>query len=295
MQQAFDPLVVAQIVLAAGADIAFAFAMGAVLIGAGSGGSERLRIVRMALAAWIVVETLYLPLQASAMSGSTLADALPAIPLVIAHSHFGLMWLIGMAAGITALLATIAPRPAHRHAVWTDVLQAALVVVAFAHAASTHAADAGDFSAAELVHMVHLLATAGWAGVVITAAWPLRRILTAEPDAAANMTRLSNVATCTFLIAIATGLMNAYRGLGGTLAPLTSSLWGQLLEAKVIIVTVAIAIGAINRFVHLRHMRAGNPAALPAFMRLLTMEAVLLVLALAVAATLGHSIPAATG
>ncbi len=85
MQQAFDPLVVAQIVLAAGADIAFAFAMGAVLIGAGSGGSERLRIVRTALAAWIVVGALYLPLQASAMSGNTLADALPAIPLVIAE------------------------------------------------------------------------------------------------------------------------------------------------------------------------------------------------------------------
>lgn len=295
MQQAFDPLVVAQIVLAAGADIAFAFAMGAVLIGPGVGGSERFRVVRTALAAWVVVEALYLPLQAGAMSGSTLADALPAIPLVIAHSHFGLMWLIGLAAGIAALLATIAPRPAHRRAVWTTVLWAALVVIAFAHAASTHAADAGDFSVAELVHMVHLLATAGWAGVVITAAWPLRRILMAAPDTVANMTRLSNLATFTFLIAIATGLLNAYRGLGGTLAPLTSSLWGQLLEAKLIIVAVAITIGAINRFVHLRHMRAGNPAALPVFMRLLTIEAVLLVLVLAVAATLGHSIPAAAG
>jgi putative copper resistance protein D len=54
-------------------------------------------------------------------------------------------------------------------------------------------------------------------------------------------------------------------------------------------------IGAINRFVYLQRVRLGDPFALPAFVRLLTMEAALMILVLAVAAVLGHSIPAVTG
>jgi hypothetical protein len=42
------------------------------------------------------------------MSGTTLGDAMPAIPLVIAHSHFGLMWIVAVAAGLAALGATTA-------------------------------------------------------------------------------------------------------------------------------------------------------------------------------------------
>ncbi|MFM0093579.1 hypothetical protein PQR46_42710 [Paraburkholderia sediminicola] len=291
MQQVFDPLVIAQMLLAAGADISFAVAVGSVLVRIG--GAARLRVVRTTLVVWLVLQALYLPLQASAMSGTTPGDALAVIPLVIAHSHFGLMWMIGAAAGVAALIAACVPRPASGSSMWASLLMAALIVTAFAHAASTHAADAGDFSVAELAHTLHLLATAGWAGVVITAAGPLRRSLTAAPNAVANIQRVSDVTTLSFVFAIGTGLMNAYRGLGGSLASLTSNLWGQLLQGKVLI--VIITIGAVNRLAYLRHLRAGDPRALPALMRLLTGEAVLVLIVLMLAGVLGHSIPAAAG
>ena len=197
MHQTVDPLVIAQMVLAAGADIAFAIAVGSASLAIG--GAARLRAMRTTLVVWLVLQGLYLPLQASVMSGVTLGDALPAIPLVITRSHFGLMWMIGTAAGFTALIAAFALRPATEGSTWTSLLMTGLIVVARAHAASTHAADAGNFSVAELVHLVHLLATAGWAGVVIAAAWPLRRTFTVAPNAVAHITRLSNVATLTFL------------------------------------------------------------------------------------------------
>jgi len=293
VQHTFDSPVIAQMVLAAGADIAFAIAVGSALLAIG--GAVRLRAMRTTLVVWLVLQGLYLPLQASVMSGMTLGDALPAIPLVITKSHFGLMWTIGTAAGFTALIAAFALRPAAKRSTWTSLLMTGLIVVALAHAASTHAADAGNFSVAELVHLIHLLATAGWAGVVIAAAWPLGRTFTVTPNAVAHITRLSNVATLTFLFAIATGLMNAYRGLGGSLVPLTNSLWGQLLQAKVLIVIVVITIGAINRFAFMKRIRMGDSRALPVFMRLVKVEAVLMLIVLMAAAVLGHSIPAAAG
>lgn len=281
--------------LGAIADIAFAIALGATLLG--FGGLTRQRVVSVALITWLTVQGLYLPLQASTMSGMPLDEALPAIPLVITQSHFGLMWVLGVAAGLAALVATtVKLRAVAARKAAASVFAVALIIAAFAHAGTTHAADAGDFSTAELVHMAHLLATAGWAGVVVTAAWPLRRwFAITSGDALAYTTHLSRVATLTFAIAIGTGFANAYRGLGGALLPLTTSLWGILLIAKVVAVSAAAMIGAINRFVYLQRVRLGDPFALPVFVRLLTTEAALMILVLAVAAVLGHSIPAATG
>lgn len=295
MPQTIDPLVVAQIALGAIADIAFAFALGATLLG--FGGLTRQRVVAVALLTWIVVQGLYLPLQASTMSGMPLDEALPAISLVITHSHFGLMWIVGVSAGLAALVAvSVKLRAAAARTAGAGVFAVALITAAFAHAGTTHAADAGDFSTAELVHTAHLLATAGWAGVVVTAAWPLRRwFAITSGGALAYTARLSRVATLTFAIAIATGFVNAYRGLGGALSPSTTSLWGTLLIAKLIVVSGATVIAAINRFVYLRRIRIGDPLALPAFVRLLTIDAALMIVVLVVAAILGHSIPAATG
>jgi putative copper resistance protein D len=288
MQTSVDPLVVAQMALAAGADIAFSVMVGCLLLGLRC--TAHLLVVRIALAVWLVFHGFYLPVQASLMADVPLSGALRVAPLVIVHSHFGLVWAIGGAAGIAALVATFAVRPAR-----AGLLAASATVIAFTHAASTHAADAGDFSVVELVHTVHLLATAGWAGVVIAAAWPLRRSLTATPHAAAHIRQLSRVATWTFLLAIGTGLANAFRGLGGSLAPLTGSLWGQLLAAKVLVVLVVVVTGSINRFVFMKRVCADDLHALPAFMRLLQGEALLMAVALIAAAVLGHSIPSVAG
>ncbi len=87
------------------------------------------------------------------------------------------------------------------------------------------------------------------------------------------MRRLSRVATLSFAIAIVTGFANAYRGLGGSLAPLTTSLWGELLLVKLVLVAAAVAIGGVNRLVYMRHFASGDRSARAAFMGWLTIEA----------------------
>jgi putative copper resistance protein D len=292
MHVALDSLVVTQMALGAAADIAFALIVGAWLLGIP--GWRHQRTVRLAVVGWLVAQACYLPLQAGQMTCGWGAAAWHAIPLVLAHSHFGTMWAIGLAAGIVALISLcLRPGGPLTRAVHIGLQGVALAVIAFTHAGTTHAADAGDFSLPELVHMVHLLATAGWAGAVIAAALPLRRWLSG--GSADRALRLSNVATATFAIAIAAGGFDAYRGLGGSLAPVTESLWGELLIVKLIVVISAVAIGAMNRLVYLAGMKSGDIAARDGFMRLLTVEALLMVVVLSAASVLGHSIPEATG
>lgn len=60
-----------------------------------------------------------------------------------------------------------------RSALWLTA--AGAIVYAVGKAAVSHAADAGDFTLREAVHVVHLGATALWAGSVMIAAPLLRR------------------------------------------------------------------------------------------------------------------------
>jgi len=283
--------------LGAVADLAFAFALGAALLG--FGGAERTRTLRAALAVLIVAECGYLPLQASVMAGAPLGGAIGAVPLVLTHSHFGVMWSLGMAGAALALVTTAYTKQSTEAPETTPCVApigvgTGLALFALAHAATTHAADAGDGSAPELIHFIHLLATAAWSGAVMTAAGPLRqRFAAADARAPHHAKQLSQIATVTFALAIATGVFNADRGLGGSLAALSAGAWGLLLATKLVMVAVVVAIGAINRAVYLPRVRAGRPGALTAFRRWLSAEAALMGLTLAVAAVLGHSVPAA--
>jgi copper resistance protein D len=110
----------------------------------------------------------YLWPQASIMSGSPLGDAASAVYAVLTQSHFGLAWLVGFTGALLAALSCL-----HRgRGLW--LFAAGLVLWAAGKAAASHAADGGDFSRREAVHVAHLLATTFWAGSVIVAA-TLRR------------------------------------------------------------------------------------------------------------------------
>ena len=287
MSEVMEPIVIVQILVAAAADIAFAFSVGATLLAPGE--AQRRTLVRKALFAWLAAQWIALPLQASSMSGTPLREVGAAIPLVLAHSHYGLMWATGTVAGVLALI--VSQRLIGRTA-GDAVILVTLAIVGFSHAATSHAADSRGFFLAEIVHTAHLMATAGWAGVVITAAWPLRQVFdSSSPDACENTVRLSNVATLVFLVAIATGGYDAHRELGGSLSTITTSVWGILLAVKTLTVICITFVAAINRFVYLQSVRKGHLGSLGAFVRLLELEAVLMVVVLATTAILGHSAP----
>lgn len=295
-------LVVAQIALAAAQDILFATAAGLLacrVMGARTGviAPASLRGWQAGLAIALAVTALvYLWLQAAIMSGSSLDEAGEAIGAVLTSSHYGVAWSIGF---IGALLAALS-RPGGRRTL--PLFSAGLICWAAGKAAASHAADTGDFSVREAIHVVHLCATALWAGSVIVAAVVLHRAARGYPDApeqsAEFCTELSYLATFALVLVLITGI---YNGMGDTAqasAPLLDITWGRLLIAKLICVALAVVLGGWNRMVILPKLHAplrkdcaGILAAQRRFNTWLSFEALAMVLVLTLAAALGHASP----
>lgn len=231
------------------------------------------------------------------MSGSPFSEAGPVVSAVITQSHFGIAWSVGFAG---VVLACLGGTRGSRAAWW--LAAAGMLVYVAGKAAASHAADTGDFTLREAVHVLHLGATALWAGSVIVAApllcrWndpvsatPVRRV--------AFCTQLSHLATIALGVVIVTGIYNATQNTAHLTAPLLSVLYGRVLTLKLIFVTLAVLLGGYNRMIHLRRLHTtaadGGTAyrdAQRGFDRLLAAEAVAMVTVLAVAGVLGHTSP----
>lgn len=301
-----EPLVIAQIVVQSVQDVLFAVAAGALVCGAmlaradevrrsASAGLGRTRLGALAVLA--IACLLYLWLEAAVMGGTSFHEASPAVSAVLTQSHFGLAWLAGFAGVVLACLGgTSDNRPARRLAA------VGMFAYVAGKAAASHAADAGDFTLREAVHVVHLGATALWAGSVIVAAavlrrWDDTRFATAE-QRLAFCTELSQLATFALGVVIVTGIYNVTQDTAVLSAPLLSVLYGRLLTLKLVFVTLAVLLGGYNRMIHLPHLRttAADGGALyrdaqRSFDRLLAVEAAAMLMVLAVAGVLGHTSP----
>jgi len=298
-----DPLVIVQIVVAAAQDMLFALAAGAWVCSAMLGQRDRdgpaaLGQARLAaLCALGLACCLYLWLEAAVMSGSPLSEAVPMVNTVLTQSHFGIAWSVGFAGVVVACFGGARESRAAR---W--LAGAGMLVYVAGKAAASHAADAGDFTLREAVHVVHLGATALWAGSVIVAAPVLRRWNETAPATparhAAFCTRLSHLATSALAVVIVTGIYNVTQDTAHLTAPLLSVLYGRMLSLKLVFVTVAVLLGGYNRMIYLPRLHTtaadGGTAyrdAQRSFNRLLAVEAVAMLLVLAVAGVLGHTSP----
>ncbi|MCA8276545.1 CopD family protein [Burkholderia sp. AU30280] len=301
-----DVLVNVQIALAAVQDLLLATAAGLLACGAidrriGLFDQRALRVVRAALGLALALTAFgYLWLQAAVMSGSPLGDAEPAVVAVLTESHFGVAWSIGCS-GALLVAAGIFARGRD-----TVPCAAGILLWAAGKAAMGHAADGGDFSWREAVHLTHVLATAMWAGGVIAATALLRclgRTGAASVPAqqtAAFCSALSHLATGAFAVVLVTGLYNVLQDTAHTGAALFGIAWGRVLAAKLTCVAFAALLGGWNRLVVLPDLRlraerhdTGYPAAQRRFDRALAVEAVVMVAVLALAALLGHTAPTA--
>jgi copper resistance protein D len=310
-----DSLVVAQIVVAAAQDLLFALAAGALVCSVllwqsrpvadgGALDASPFRVPAMlgrarlgSLCVLVLACCLYLRLEAAVMSGSTFAEAGPVVGAVLTQSHFGIAWAVGC---VGAILASFGGTREKRAAWWLSA--AGMLVYAAGKAAASHAADAGDFTLREVIHVIHLSATALWAGSVIVAA-PLlcssRDAVNWTPEVReAFCTRLSHLATIALAVVIATGIYNATEDTAHLSAPLLSVLYGRMLTLKLVFVTLAVLLGGCNRMVYLprlQHAAADNDTAYREaqrrFDRLLAIEAIVMVAVLAVAGVLGHTSP----
>jgi copper resistance protein D len=292
---------VASIVAAAIANVSFACAVGAcfaVLMLREAPPFARGRLRRFeagAVAILIVVEIINLPLEAALMSGSAPVAAFAEIVPVLTQSHFGATWISGLVSLIAWTVLLLVGSRGFGWSAQTGLALLAAAAFAFSKAASTHAADAGDFSLPEWVHWLHLCATATWAGLVIASARSVLPMLCANSPRKVLVRfvgRLSRDALVAFSVVVVSGIYNANRGLGGSFLPLAHSGWGVILVTKLLLVGAATILGAVNRLVYLPRMRRGVPGcAAHSFLTILRAEAVTMLAVLTAAAVLAHTAP----
>lgn len=217
-----------------------------------AGASARLRrpLGRL-LGAALVLLTLTTPgllvARSLEMSGAPPGAVPRVLPLVLAHTDFGHLWIARVAS--VAVLWLVWPKLAERTAAdWLSL--GAISVVAFTRSASGHAGDHGDFGPAVWVDWLHIAGAGLWGGLIVAFVLAVRPELRRQPtiaDAPTIVARFSMLAGIGFAFVLGTGVYNAWRALGSW-APLWNNRYGLVLDAKVGAFVAMALLGAANRF-----------------------------------------------
>ncbi len=171
---------------------------------------------------------------------------------------------------------------------------ALLLGITFFRAAFGHAASDGDFTLREFVQILHLSSIAVWGGGVVVAGMVVVPQLsaTAQPEAVLPYARrLSSTVTIALIVVVLSGVYNSWKGLGGSLSPLTHTAWGRVLMVKICMVLLALFHGARVRLL-LPQKWNSNLDRLALMSRLLRTEALLMLVVLIVSAGLANLPPA---
>jgi putative copper resistance protein D len=287
--------------LAAGlSDAAFAVACGSVIATLWLRGDlerplrDRLRrgLVLCAVAMLLALSAQAYLLTATMVGSSDLSLFRSQFEVVMTGTHAGraLFFNGGLACILLILLLVRRRRQTNIEPVW---LSAVLIMLAAIRAATGHSAAEGDFTLPEFVQFLHLISIAIWSGGVIATGFiVLPGMLRAgRIEAMVEFTRrLSRTVTVALLLVVLTGVYNSYRGLGGSVAPLVGTQWGYLLDVKLVLVCVAVSMGACSRSM----LRANHSLSLKQASRLTLMlraEATVMLVILAVSAWLANSPP----
>lgn len=298
-------LSIGQIALAALMNIAFAFAIGSALLVrwlALEGQPARAASLRAhsslvaATFALVLSDALWLLYQSASMTGVGLAMGLGALPTVLGQSHVGHAWCVAFGGALLALGTALVGRGGRAA---ESVFWLAVIVVAVGKGSIGHAADAGPISIAVAVQALHVLATGVWGGIVLAGGLlvlPALDTSTARGVLIRAAARVSNTSATALIVVFATGFFNAYRGLGGSIEPLSDSTWGHVLTLKAALVLFAVLLGGLNRTLALpRLRRTASTEDAHTFNNVLHLEALVMIGVFIVAAVLAHSMPAYTG
>lgn len=213
-----------------------------------------------------------------------------AVRTMLVATHYGHAWTWGMAAVVA--LAVLARARDTRAARVAAIV--ALGVHVYTRSIVGHAGSDGDRSLAVAVDAFHLVVVSLWTGVVWTSAVSMHAAGDDATDTKSWLRVLSATATIALAVIVATGLLNAWRVVVGSLSATWDSTYGATLVAKIAFVLGAAGLGGINRWVHLpRLLAGGDPAAQArrAFMVVLRIEAGVLAIVLMLAAVLTNLEP----
>lgn len=181
----------------------------------------------------------------------------------------------------------------HEHR-WSPTTSAALGLGGFAAVLISfwfdgHTVSKGPWAIHSVVNLVHLGAAAVWGGGVFamtTVAW-MRHRRPERTDLAAMVVRFSSIATVALTAVVVAGLLMTWMILD-TPGALFETRWGQVLIAKVAVVSVAAALGGYNHF-RLRprlEQRPDDPALAKELRTTLSIESIVFMVVIALTAVL---------
>jgi len=281
------------------------------------------RMFGLILAGLTLVSVIGLLLRTAEMGGLPWSKAFSAVPLVLSETHYGMTWLVRMAAVAVLWLGWWwGGMRDSRLLIWTMMLAAACVV--WSVSASSHAADWGDFTLPEWVSWLHIMAGSLWVGGILAFALVTQRCLReqqegSQPLFAACAGGLSRLAGMALALVLATGAYNVWQQLEH-FSDLWASSYGRIILLKLVLVGLMAVLGALSRYFNLpflcreadvplpgwrmvewplRMLRRWYPSWRPCkgdalvrqFGRRLTVEAWLALGVLVCAALLGHAMP----
>jgi putative copper resistance protein D len=272
-----------------------------VLPRAAESGTARLRLW-LAGSAWtglalcIASEALWLVLNASAMSGRTLAELWPqgVIGTVLWQTVFGNAWLLrGVAAVLLAgTLIALFPKQG-RPSLWAEAAAATFATILVGSLAwAGHAIGASGFESVlhPFADVLHLISAAAWLGTL-----PLLALLLSLAArgglplgfARRATVRFSVLGMASVAVLLTSGLVNTWY-LAGSIAALTKTLYGRLLLIKIALFLGMITIAAANRlYLMPRLMRDNTATAATSLRRNAVIETLAGVVVLIIVARLG--------
>ncbi|MBL1259263.1 MAG: CopD family protein [Thiotrichaceae bacterium] len=227
-------------------------------------------------------------MRTATMADVPLFEAFPFMEKVVEKSHFGSLWT-GRAIALAIMVTTWLFIRKKTPSLGCILLIAASAAIAFYISAASHAGDEGQFTLDNLTNSLHIIGGCLWGGAVIAYLVIITR-LRQQGDALhhiiySSAERLSSLATVALALVISTGLLNAWHRLE-TIAELWQTDYGITLIIKLGFVAMMMAIGASNRFIIIPAM-SGKPATSGRFQRVLTLDALLFITIICMAAALG--------
>jgi putative copper resistance protein D len=272
-------------------------------------GSQALRLRRVMMASVTVALLAYaavLWLEAAAMAEVPLMLAGSAVHTVLTVTHYGFAWTIG----ICALALAFVSASILRSGKWGQVADScgllAIGVFLYSRSIVSHAGASGNLTWALAVDWLHLALITLWVGEVLVSGLVTLRAQSGainqdRLDTARYIGALSTSATVAVVGIFATGIVNAWRGLGSFENAIGNEYTTALL-VKLAFATGAATLGGVNRFfvmpgllADLRHGGSAMHVLQRRFALVLQIEAILLVATLVMAAILSSTPPPAAG
>ena len=192
-------------------------------------------------------------LRATEISGQPISMVFPVLPTVVFRTHIGRVWLIRIAA-LTFLSITLKVGRGHRDSSGFPIFMLAFaLIISMTESASGHASDKGDFSVAEMMDWLHLLAVSVWGGGLLVLSIIILPELARQGEriAALNASvagRFSRIAGIGVGLVLVTAFYNAWLYVG-SFGAFWKTSYGWTVTAKIFLFSLIIYLGAFNRYV----------------------------------------------